>query len=227
MYSFGVPALPNVNKVVRLDYQFRLVNGVPGLTRQFYRYGGTAPTAGNLNTFTAAAAASYGTNGVPEMVPGYRLIGIEATDLTTTSSAQFLQVLNAPGTRAGDFIPVNAAAVTAYHVNRRYRGGHPRGYWPFGVQADLDDEDNWSDDFVAEFEGAIGSLQADIEAGGWAGAGTIDQVNVSYYHGFTVVISPTTGRASNLPTPRSVPLVDVVTAIVGRARVGTQRRRLG
>jgi hypothetical protein len=67
---------------------------------------------------------------------------------------------------------------------------------------------------------------AALEAAVWSGASSLAQVNVSYYKGFTVVTSPTTGRARNVPTLRSAPVVDAVTAQAVRTSIGTQRRRI-
>jgi hypothetical protein len=64
-----------------------------------------------------------------------------------------------------------------------------------------------------------------VQAAGWAGAGTLSHVSLSYFSGFTVITSPTTGRARNVPTVRSSPLIDPVVTLKTQTSIGTQRRR--
>jgi hypothetical protein len=95
-----------------------------------------------------------------------------------------------------------------------------------GVQSDLAGPQLWDAGFLSDVLDGVNGYFDDVEAGGWTGAGTLDQVNVSYYSDFDVVISPTTGRARNVPRPRGTPLVSPITTRAARARIGSQRRRL-
>jgi hypothetical protein len=84
---------------------------------------------------------------------------------------------------------------------------------------------NWSTAFVGDVTAALTSAFAAI-IGASAGGTTITQhVNVSYYAGFTVVTSPTSGRARNVPTLRSSPHVDTITSFAVSQRIANQRRR--
>jgi hypothetical protein len=116
-------------------------------------------------------------------------------------------------------------AVASYEISRRYRGGHPRGYWRFGTVTDLTDSRDWSNTAVTAFGSGLNAYFTAIFGDGWTGAGTLSHVNVSFYSGFTVVTNPRTGRASNVPTVRGTPITDAVTSIIIRPNIGTQRRR--
>lgn len=197
------------------------------ITRMFWQYTGTAPTNAQLNTFCSAVATPYGTNLKPLASTEVTLGTVTAVDLSTTSSAQGSAALNVIGTRVGTSLSAQVAAVVSYEVARRYRGGHPRGYWPLGVVTDLaTNARNWQAAFVSSLQTDIDAFRTAMIAAGWTGAGTISQVNVSYYHSFTVVVNPVTGRAKNKPTLRGTPVIDQVTSTLARTAIGTQRRRV-
>jgi hypothetical protein len=119
-----------------------------------------------------------------------------------------------------------ASVVSSYTIQRRYRGGHPRGYWPFGVTTDLQNDVDWTAAFVTACNTGFSTFFTALFAAGWTGAGTLTQVNVSYYDGFTVVVSPTTGRARNVPTLRVSPVQDTILIVACKVSIGTQRRRI-
>lgn len=223
-----MPALPDVDKVVKIDCVHSYGSDTDVLSRFFLRYGGTAPTVDQLNTFCAAIGASWSANLASlanEAQVSLQLV--QATDLTSPTASQGENAAAFPGSRAGVDLPADTSAVIGYEIARRYRGGHPRGYWPFGSQPDLQTPQTWTDAFqTAVDEGILGFMNENVTSG-WTASGIIDHVNVSYYSGFTVVTSPTTHRARNVPTPRVTPLVDVVGGYEARIRVGSQRRRLG
>jgi hypothetical protein len=222
-----VPPLPAVPKVIRLDFVHTYGGDTDVLSRNFWSYSGTAPTNSEMVTFVTAAGAAWDSNAASSCNADVTLTNVEGTDLSSDTAAQGQSGVSYDGTRAGDTLTADSCFLGAYEIARRYRGGHPRGYWPFGVQVDLASPQEWGSAHVTTFTDALTGMFAAIAAAGWSGAGTIAQVNVSYHSGFTVVTSPTTGRARNVPTVRAVPLVDDVVTVLGRARVASQRRRLG
>jgi hypothetical protein len=155
------------------------------------------------------------------------LTQIESEDLTSATGAVDTSVESVVGSRAGSALPSSTSLVSSYTIARRYRGGHPRAYWPFGADSDLLSETQWTSAFPTACDTGINAYFAALVAAGWSGAGTLTHVNVSYYEGFTVVTNPITGRARNVPTLRVSPVVDLVTAVHSRSSIGTQRRRLG
>lgn len=190
------------------------------------QYTGTAPTAANLSTFNTAANTAWTGNLKGECGSEIVLTQIESTDLTSALGAQAVTGVSNAGNRSGGLIPSSACMVTSYEIARRYRGGHPRGYWPFGTDTDVSTELVWAGAFLTSINSSLPAFIAALVAAVWSGGGTLSQVNVSYYHGFTVVTDPVTGRARNKPTLRVSPTIDAVTSIVARASIGTQRRRL-
>jgi hypothetical protein len=117
------------------------------------------------------------------------------------------------------------AVLVNYLISRRYRGGKPRAYLPWGDAGQLTSRQSWSGTFVTAVDSAFSTFYAAV-IGLSAGSTTItDHVNVSYYDGFTVVTDPVTHRARNVPTLRGTPIVDVILSFAANPRPGSQRRR--
>lgn len=221
-----MPPLPDVAKVVKIALTFSLDEDLGAKVNFFKRYTGTAPTPTEMVTFAGAIRGRFDTDDVKSlMTVDYALEQVECIDLSSSTAAVGVDSTAVTGTRAGDIVPASACMVISHAVARRFRGGHPRNYWPFGVQADMQDAQTWTDAFVTEVDGIMDTFYGGINAEGWAAAGGISSVNVSYYEGFTVFIGPT-GRARNVSTPRAVPVVDTITAHSPRHGIGSQRGRL-
>ena len=222
-----MPALPAVANVARVDMVFAIGADLTALTRFFIHFSGVSPSAGQLDTFCAAVGTAWGVDLKAGTDNDTTLETVEAVDLTSATSASGLAAIGVAGTRGAAFLPADASFVTSYEIVRRYRGGHPRGYWRLGVVADTTTPQLWTAGVTTGFANSVSTFFTAVNAAGWALAGTLGQVSVSYYEGFHVVTNPITGRARNIPLVRAVPLVDPITAYVGRQRIGSQRRRLG
>jgi hypothetical protein len=195
------------------------------LTRFFTSYSGTAPTNADLQEFDADVGEAIDSNIKALTNNAYTFTQVESIDLTSPTAAIDTSAVSVQGTNSGTYISAQACMVVSYEIARRYRGGHPRGYWTPGATEELENPRFWETDYQAAYQSAIDSFFTSVAASGWSGAGTLTHVNVSYFAGFTVVTSPTTGRARNVPTPRVTPVVDPVTSTIARSTVGTQRRR--
>lgn len=222
-----MPPLPAVPKVLQLAVQTKVDNASDiNINRVHYQYTGTAPTPSQLTSFATTVLTAWGSAFAPSMIADKTFVGLVAIDLSSPTSATAEVTASIAGTRAGTRVPSDAAFVLSSTVGRRYRGGHPRVYLPFGVAGDLDTERAWESSFVTAVVTANAGLVTAIEGAGWAGAGTLSPVNVSYYAGFHLVTYPS-GRSRDVPTLRvGGPLVDAITGYVGRTQVGSQRRRL-
>ncbi len=221
-----MPALPDVAKVLKVAVIWSDGINTDIVTRFYLQYTGAAPSAAELNTFCIAVKDQVVTNFNFAINAAYTLGRVHAIDLSSPSGAEGNWSGGVPGT--GTLTPLGAdmAVVISYEISRRYRGGHPRGYWPFGQSGDLEDPQRWSTDLTTAVQTNVLLFFPALAAAVWSGGGTLQQVNVSYFLGFTVVTNPTTHRARNVPTVRATPVVDAVTSYVTRTHVGTQRRRL-
>jgi hypothetical protein len=221
-----VAALPNVPSVLRTALKGTTTGGEVWLTRFYSQYPGGAPSGSQLATFNNGIISAFSSRIGPYMTANKSLASVETTDLTSPSSAQLETTGAVTGSEPGPVLPLMACVVASYGITRRYRGGHPRGYWPMGAEADLASGGEWATASVAAFTSQISQFFNDVHSIIWGVSEITTHVNVSYYQGFTVVTDPITGRARNVPKLRAGgPLVDPVVAVNARGIVGTQRRR--
>lgn len=221
-----MPALPAVPKVLKVACIFSDGSNTDIVSRFYLQYSGTAPSAAELNTFCSDVKTAAASTLLHAVNQAYTLGRVHAIDLSSAIGAEGDWLGAETGLLTGDPLPSDVAQVCSYEIARRYRGGHPRGYWPMNQAGDLSDPQLWDTGVVSGNQTQFVNFFADVLTVGWSGAGSLTHVNVSYFHGFTVITDPITGRARNVPTVRGTPLVDAVTAYVARRHIGTQRRRL-
>lgn len=219
-----MPPLPSVAKVIRIALRHQWNDNTDVLSRFFLSYTGTAPTVAQLDTYASTVGTAWGTDLKGLAPPAVVLQDVTIEDLTSNTAAVGFASSVVAGTRTGGALSPGDAAIMKYQIGRRYRGGHPRGYWPFGTDSDVGSSSLWTGAFTASFLGSWNSFVNTIIAGGWTGAGTLAHVNVSYYAGFTNVLYPS-GRYRAVPTRRAAPVVDPVVQYSVNPRVGSQRRR--
>lgn len=216
--------LPPVASTIKVQLLWSDSSDADVRTTLFFRYTGTSPSATDCNNI---AADIYGLAVAmkTQWTASVQLTGVEVTDLNSTSGAQGLHAQSTSGTRAGSDLAGGTAVVVGYVITRRYRGGKPRSYFPWFDASDLTNRQAWAAGNVTACDGFLATFFAGCLAITEGATSLSDHVNVSYYSGFHVVTSPTTGRARNVPTRRTTPLTDVISSFGTRTQPGSQRRR--
>lgn len=218
-----MPALPAVPKVVRVDHHWTEATDPNVQVRGFFQYTG-ALTLTDAATWLSGIVTGLGTFMASFSQPTLSLQLSELTDLTSNTAPQVQNGTVITGGAGASPLAAGVAMVMKYHIARRYRGGHPRVYLPGMGATYLSTPTTWNATSLANVTaGWITYLAAAIAAAPVA-VGTVTHVNISYFHGFTVVILPS-GRARNVPTPRPTPLIDVINNVSGNDTPGSQRRR--
>ena len=219
-----MPPLPDVPNVIKAIMKFTLAEDVDVVNILHFEFTGTASSA-DLDSFASALSTSFHTRFGGHLTEDLSITSVETIDLTTTSSSTGLDSTTRAFTGSGAPLAAETAIVVSHHISRRYRGGKPRTYIAGALAGDLTDEQLWDpvnvgiwktdwDNFINDVLTSYGSLNVD------------NLVNVSYYSGFDVVISPITGRARNVPRLRvGGPVIDGVNASSINPRPGSQRRR--
>lgn len=219
-----MPPLPSVPNVVKCQLLWSDASDADVRTTWFFRYSGGSPTATDA---TNLAADIYGviSSLAPLWTSDVQLTGVEVTDLSSPGGGQGIHAQSTAGSRLGGDLAGGTCLVVGYVIQRRYRGGKPRSYFPWLDSTDLQTRQSWQASVLTTVDSDLAGAFSSI-IGLSSGTTTItDHVNVSYYDGFTVVTSPTTGRARNVPKLRTVPVVDVITSFAARVTPGSQRRR--
>lgn len=218
--------LPPAANVIRARVLFTIAGKETQGVRMFFKWSGADPTATALNTLAQTLYNLFVSEGVPAlMAKTTYLQEIVLEDLTSTTGAVGTYASNYEGSRTGTPLPADAAAVTSYEIRRRYRGGHPRSYWPFGVASDLTTPDQFTPALVETVQTKISAVISGFVGQTEGGCTIGDQVAVSYYEGFTAVENPLTHRYRNVPTLREAPVITNVSSLVARSYVASFRRR--
>lgn len=219
-----MPALPAIPNVLRADLQWTVGGDLDVITRFFFRYSGGPPSSADAVTIAAdiySAAAAMDSL----WEPGTDLTGVKVTDLSSSTGGvgEHSQVTSGSGSTAS--MPGSVSVLVNYVITRRYRGGKPRSYFPFGSEVNIATRQTWAAGFITSVNSALSTFFGAVI--GIVGGGTTitAHVNVSYYEGFIVVTNPVTGRSKNVAKPRTVPIVDDILSWTTSSRPGSQRRR--
>lgn len=217
--------LPPAPQVLRIRILFGIGSKPNQGVRVFFRYSGGAPSSSDAEAIAASLLGIANTVLAPDMHPQNSVQGVAVEDLTSATGAVGEATGDTPGTRVGGPLPAESTFVTQYVIPVRYRGGHPRSGWPLGTDSDVLNPQAWQAAAVTGFTNDMLSL---LEQFGTVSSGTTTvgvHVAVQYYHGFTPVQSPTTGRYRNVPDVMGSPEIRDVTAVLGKVGIGSARRR--
>ena len=219
-----MPAMPSVPGVVRCTMVYDIGADTNIINGFYVHYTGSAPTGAELVTFGDAIVSAFNAHLAPFYASGRAGPFLECVDLSSPTSAIGTSTTEGTGAESGNDLPAEVAAVAKFHVARRYRGGHPRTYMPFGTATDVASGQLWESAFTAGLKSALEAFFVDLLTDGWSGAGTLSHVAVSFFEGFTNVLYPS-GRYHVRPTVRGTPLVDAITSYDVNPKFGSQRRR--
>lgn len=218
-----MPPLPAVPNVLRSDIDWKIGGDVAASTKLTWRYSGGPPTSTDAQAF-ASTIWSNVSSIMDLCVATVSLEAVKVTDLSSASGGVGIHSAVAVGSRTGDEGPGSLCVLTNYLITRRYRGGKPRSYWPFGVAQDLSTQQTWDSTLLNAISTSLAGFFAAV-IGQTQGTTTItDHVNVSYYAGFHVITTPS-GRMKNVSNVRTTPIVDTIVSWGPSARPGSQRRR--
>jgi hypothetical protein len=220
-----MPALPDITGVIRCDLIWSDGADTDVENRLFFTVSPDATLsqaaadglAVDLFTLVGDHAALW--NG------DVQLTGARVTDLSSAVGAQSEHNGSVAGTIGGGPLPAGVAVCSSFDIARRYRGGRPRVYLPWGSDASLDTPTAWTTDFLTNVSTGMTAITSGFSGMSEDGTTVDAHSNVSYYEGFRVVIG-STGRAKNVSTLRAGgPLVAPITGNHTVPYPASQRRR--
>jgi hypothetical protein len=221
-----MPPLPVQPNIFKCKIGWTLGTDTDATNILHFHWTGTTPTAAIALAMATGIHATTVTNLIPLLNANNALGYVELTDLTTNTGIQERFTSSTAGTRGGPPLAAGTAVLMPLGISRRYRGGKPRVYWPFGGANDLTDATDWSGTFTTAVQSGVQNWRNAVLTVTSGGCSIDKWVNISQYHGFTAVQNPVTGRWKNVPTPRSVAIApdDILTFHVG-PKPASQRRR--
>jgi hypothetical protein len=195
-----------------------------GGTRFYLSYSGTAPTGANCTTLAGDIASAWATDLSPLATGDYVLNEVDVLDIATDSGLSGQWTGSNEGSRVGTSLPFQVCTNVEYGIARRYRGGKPRAFFPFGDDGDTANNATWGDTFLTAVNTGVGNFFSAIAALSVGAMGTLAHVNLSYYKGFTN-LENSSGRERAVPTYRDTALLDTITSYSAKAVMGSQKRR--
>lgn len=195
-----------------------------GGVRFYLSYSGSAPSGANCTTLAGDIEAAWAAHLLSLQSTQYALEEVDVLDIASNSGQSGQWTGNSDGSRSGSGLPVQVCTVVEYGIGRRYRGGKPRGYFPFGTETDLNTQAAWQTSFITAVNTGVAAFFAAIEGLSVGSMGTLAHVNLSYYSGFTNHTNPS-GRSRAVPTYRAAALLDSITGYSAKTRLGSQKRR--
>lgn len=217
--------LPVVPQVMSIRSHWHVGGDTNAVTSTHFKYLGGSPSGGILTFVAEAVAAAGGEWLKPLMSAQNTSSAVELTDLNTKTGAKVSVAGFGAGNRAGTALPANCSLLLNLNVARRYRGGKPRNYLPFGVESDLENETSWTGTFQALAQTNINAWIGKLASIAHEGFSFGNMVGLSYYNGSTWH-QGANGDWKEIPTKRSEPYSDVIVSASCNKIIGSQRRRL-
>lgn len=196
-----------------------------GGVRFYLSYSGSRPSAPNCVTLAGDIQAAAATNLGPLISTAIAMDEIDVLDIQDSSGASGQNTTTWNGTRSGSATPVQVCTGVEYNIARRYRGGKPRGYWPFGTTSDYASGSSWSPGFVSASNAGMLAFFTAVNGLSVGSMGTLQHVNLSFYKGYVNIENPDS-RAFSRPTYRSPNAIhDNVSGYSTKTILSSQRRR--
>lgn len=164
-------------------------------------------TGAELSALATAARTSYVTNFIPLQDGDFALGSVDVVDLTSDTGDAASATGTTPGTKAGLVLPASIAMCVSWRIGRRYRGGHPRTYFPALVTADQATPNTWNASTVTAWQNAAAAFLADLDSMPPGQLGMLSRINAG--------------------APRPAPLFSPILGVTVDSRIDSQRRRLG
>jgi hypothetical protein len=206
-----MPPLPVVADVLKFEMLWTQA-GIPAANILHAKYTGGPPTAADVAAFCLDLDDAWWVNPVKEDYPASTVyVGSRGTDLASSTGATAEHSVGTAGTATDSAISAQACILVNYEITRRYRGGHPRTYFPPAAWGGLASPSSWDSGILSDISGGVAAIEGVFSTATHGSTTLAGLVNVSYR---------TAGA------PRVTPVVDPVTGYVVSGIVRTQRRRL-
>jgi hypothetical protein len=219
-----MPSLPDVPQVLRCQLNWTDTADKVVYNTFYLSYTGSAPSDADASNIAVLLCNAWATD-LNFWDTQTSLTGAKVTDLSSATAAQGTATCDFTGTELGEILAGGTALVANFQIARRYRGGKPRLYLPWGTTGVLTNRQEWTPAWVASVAANVALIFSTILGTTVGGTTLSDHVNVSYYKGFTVDDPGGGRRARNVPTLRPTPVVDNITGRTILGRPGSQRRR--
>jgi hypothetical protein len=219
----SMPPLQPVPNVLKTQLLWDVGTDENVTTTNFWSYSGTQPNATAVSNFCTvlcnlmSAQDALWTGSVV-------LVGATGVDLASDTASEGSATADTPGIDTGAQLAGGTCVLLNYKIDRRYRGGKPRNYFPWGSSTTLSTRQSWSPGFVANCASGWSQVTSGFIGQTESGCTITNHANVSYYSGSNPNPNPNS-KYRTKPAPRPVPLVNAITSFSVSNIPGSQRRR--
>lgn len=203
--------LPPVANTGKVSIQWVLDLNTTAESILYFNYSGGPPSTANCQGLAAGVQAAAVVRFKPLLQAVNKIGLVTFQDIASSSGNEGQGGSTTGGTRTGNSNPASTCIVMNHSIAQRYRGGKPRTYAPFGVDADQNTTGTWTSAFVGTCNTAWANFITDCLAVSSGPNSLTQYIAVSYYHDDAL---------------RATPVQYPITQTLGRTRIGTQRRRL-
>jgi hypothetical protein len=186
-------------------------------------YGGTPPITSTLSAIAEAVSGAWGTHLASFLYVGDALFDVHCADLANPGTVDGQYTASVAGTRSGSQVPNSCTATLNFIPDEKYRGGKPKIFLPYLVEADRSTPQEWTAATMGNLATAWGAFISELAGTSYSGCTLGGPCMVSYLGPPTV--TATTGSRRRVSTPRTTPLVIPLIAVEGSNAIGAQRRR--
>lgn len=206
-----MPALPPVTDTIKVSLSWILDQNLTAESILHFLYTGGHPSTSDCQGIAATIQAGAVTQFKPLMHPVNKVGLVTVLDIDSNTGSEGTAGTTTAGTKTGNSNPASAAVVMNHSIARRYRGGKPRSYAPFGTDVDQNTTGTWTTTLVGNANTAWSNFITDCLAATSGSTVVAQYISVSYFSG---------------GSQRVTPVKDPIVQTLGRIRIGSQRRRL-
>jgi hypothetical protein len=218
-----VVPLPDI-PCVRIQLGYTTVTSTKMGNRIYFSYTGGPPSGADLNSLATAIEGAWAAHLASLVNNEMSLTNVVVEDIASYTGSTGAWSGISGGTRSGTQPPLQLAFNLQYQIARRYRGGKPKGYWPFGVDADMANAGQWSGTLASAVQSQFGAFITALGGLSEPSIALANHVNLSFKHLFTNITN-SSGREHAVPTYRATALHDLVVSYIAHLEISSQRRR--
>lgn len=127
--------------------------------------GGQSPGVTDFQAFLADVGQSYNDHFSQNFYVGVTVADVAGIYYGPTGGDLGGEyALNTVGSKASNPMPNNAATCISWHVQQRYKGGHPRTYLPITDISSQQDARSWKTTYVSDVAAHANSFHSEINA---------------------------------------------------------------
>ena len=219
------PLPPTPGPAVKLIHSWAVGVDANAIVRVFAKYDGPTPDAATLSGLADNLMSIWALN-TALWHPTRHLVSITAEEIyAAPGTAGVSTAASLSGTSDGAELSAAACLLVNMTIDRHYRGGKPRSYWPLGDSGMLDDAQRWDVDPLAAFQSFFSEYAITLGSAFYGPLTLAGPVNVGYYSGGAMYPTSNPDRQKFRSAKLVVPNFDSVQAYVANVKVASQRRR--